>query len=182
MPSRTHGARFAHPFDKSTTALPPMVTPHPQFFLPQMHGSGMVPNFPTMPSMYYPTQGFMNGRLHNRELHGHGHNALTPASDPLGPSDFRPLLQVATLVESLVNPRPRVIPQNSMGDSTPTAGSSTGEVRTPESEAEPPTQALVRGSEFPYHNHLESYDDDNGWEVIPAFNPDFNPSPMMGFR
>jgi len=182
VPSRTHGARFAHPFDKSTTALPPMVTPHPKFFLPpaQMHGSGTVPNFPTMPSMYYPTQGFMNGRFHNRELHGY--NTLIPARDALGPSGFRPLLQATTLAEPLANPQPRVILQNPTGDSTPTVGSSTGEVQTPESEAEPPTQVLVRGSEFPYHNHSESCDDDNGWEVNPAFNPDFNPSPMMGFR
>ena len=110
----------------------------------------------------------MKGRLHNRGLHGR--NALIPASNAHGPSDFCSLPQVTTPAEPLVNPEPRVILPNSAGDSTPTAGSSTGEVQIPESEAEPPAQALVRGSGFTHYNHLESYYNDNGWEVNPAFN------------
>ena len=171
----------AHLADKSTTALPPMITPHPRFFLSpaQMHGSGMVPNFPTMPSMYCPTQGFMNGQPRNPELHGY--NALIRASSALGPSDFYQLPRATTLAQPLVNPGPRVILPNLTRDSTPTAGSSAGEASTPESEAEPPTQALAGlDSEFTYYNRSESDYKDHKWEVSSAFDPDFNPSSMMG--
>ena len=129
--------------------------------------------------MYYPTPGFMNRGLHYPE--SHGHNTSTPARNTLGPSDFCPLSQATALAEPLVNPGPRIVLPNLAGDSTPTASSSTGEVQTPESEAELPTQALVGGSELTYYNHLEDYYCNNGWEVNLAFNPDFNPSSMVGF-
>ena len=176
---RTHGAKIAHLVDKSTTALPPMITPRPQFFLAptQTHDSGMMPNFPPMQSMYYPTQGFTNSRPRNPELRGR--NALIPASDALGPSDFRPLPRATTLAKRLVNPGPRVILPNFTRDSTPAVDSSTDDVPTPGSEAEPPTQALVGGSEFTYYNHLEGYYNDHGWGVNPP-PTDFNPS--VGFR
>ena len=170
----------AYPADKSTTAPPPMMTPHPQFFLApsQMLGSGMVPHFPTMPSMYHPTPSFMDGGLHHPEPHSH--NALIPAS-VLSPSDFCPLSQARALVDPLVNPGPRAIPPALPSDSIPTTGSSTGEVPTPKSEAEPPTQAMVGDSQLTHYSHLGSYYYDHEWEVDPALNIGFDPPPTIGF-
>jgi len=158
-----------------------MITPHPQFFhIPtQMHGSGMVQNFSAMPSMYYPTPGFTNLGLHNSELHDH--NVLIPERNATGPSDFYALPQATTLAEPLVNPGPRIVQPNFMGDSAPTASSSMGKVPAPEFEVEPPTQASVGASGFTFYDHLGSYYTNSGWDVNPAFNPDFNPSSMMGF-
>jgi len=113
----------------------------------------------------------MNGRLRNPDLCDH--NALIPTSNTLGLSDFFQPPRATTLAEPLVNPGPRVILPNLTRDSTPTADSSTGEIPTPGSEAEPPTKGLVGGSKFTnYNNH--------GWEVNSAFDPDSNSS-MMGY-
>ena len=109
-----------------------------------------------------------------RNLEQYGHNALPPANNALGLLDFRPLSQATTQAESLVSHDHPIHPSNSLGDSTPTAGTSMGEAPTPVLEAEPPTQSLMRSSGLAYDKSLESYYYSNDWEGNPAFNPTFD--------
>ena len=171
-----HGSKMAHFIKDSSTAPPPVVPSHPQFFPPpaQMHGFGMVPNFYTMPSMYHH-----NGGLRNMDRHGY--YASTPASNMLGLSGFRSLPQAAIQAEPPVSDSPPTHSSNSAGDPTTTASSSMGEVPTPESEVKPPTQPLAESSGLICEKLFGDYYDGSGWEGNPAFNPDFDPFTMGGY-
>ena len=140
-----------------------------------MHGFGMVSNFPAIPPMYHPAPGLGNDRPHNPERYDH--DASITADNTFDLSCFRQLPQMTTLEESSVSSGPRIIPSNSTGDSSLTAGS-TDEVPTPESEVESPTQAVVERSELTYDNLLENYYNNDCWEVDQEFNPNFDPFSM----
>jgi hypothetical protein len=180
VPSRTHDVKVPHLSDQFSDAPSSVVPTHPHPFLSpaQMHGFGMAPNFRAAPSVYHPTPGSGNDGLHNPEWHGH--NTLIPASNALGPSDFHPLPHATTVAKPLVGPDPWIVPSDSTGDSTTTASSSTGEVPTPGSEAEPPTQAMMGNSDLTYDKLLDSYLHSSAWGANPAFNLDLDPFSMMG--
>jgi len=159
--------KVAHLIKESPTALPPVVPAHPHLFLPpaQVHGLDMAPNLHATPPMYYPKDD--------------DRSALPPASNALGLSDLRSLPQATTQAKPLVSDH-LIHPSNSTGDSTPTAGSSAGEVPTPVSEVEPPTQSLLRNSGLTYEKFLENFYNSSDWVANPAFNPDFDLFLMTG--
>jgi len=161
-----HDVKDAYPVEESPPVPPPVVQTHPHFFLPQVHGIGMAPNFPAMSTYRH------DGGLRNLERHGH--NALPPANNALGLLDFRPLSQATTQAEPLVSRDHPIYPSNSPGDSTPTAGTSMGEVPTPVLEAELPTESLMKSSGLIYDKSLESYYYSNDWEGNSEFNPVFD--------
>ena len=127
----------------------------------------MAPNFLAMSSLYHHNDGLRN-------LERHGHNALPPTNHALDLLDFRSLPQATAPAEPLASSGHPTSPPSPTGDSTPTAGSSTGEVPTPVQEAEPPTQSLVGSSDLIYDKFLEGYYNNNDWEANSAFNPDFD--------
>lgn len=178
--SITHDVKVAHFTDQPSTAPSSVVPTHPHPFLSpaQMYDFGVAQNFHAAPPVYHPTPGSGNDGLHNPERHGH--NTLIPASNMLGPSDLHQLPHATAVAKPPVNPDPRIDPSDSTGDSATTTSSSVGEVPTPESEAEPPTQALVGSSGLTYDKLMDSYFHSNGWEVNPVFNPDFDSFSMMG--
>jgi hypothetical protein len=175
--SRGHSVNVAHLVAQSYTDPQHMAQSHPQFFLPsaQKHGFGMAPTPATMPFMYHPGSG--GDGLRNPERRGS--DALILASNALDLSPFCPLPQTTNLAEP-VSSGPRIALPNSTECSTPASGSSIAEAPAPGSEAEPPTQALVESSDLSYDKLLEGYYNNNGWELDPVFNQDFNPFPMMG--
>ena len=145
--------------------------PHPHFFLApaQMNGVRMALNFPTVPPRYHPALGPGNDGFRNPERYGH--SSLIPASNALSLPDFHPLPPTTTLAEPPIGCGPRIVPPNSTEESTPTVSSSTGGVPTPGSEAEPPTQVSAVCSDLTYDRLLGSYyNNNNNWEVDPAFN------------
>jgi hypothetical protein len=133
-----------------------------------MLGFGMTPNFHVMPSMYHHNDGLGN-------LERHGHNASPPANNALGLSDSRLLPQATAQPKSMVSSGHLIRPPNSTGDSTLTAGSSTGEVPTPVPEPEPPTQSLVGSSDLTLDKFLETCYNNNDWEAGSSFITDFDP-------
>jgi len=177
--SGTRDAKATHIIGQSSMAAPRMLPPYPQFFLtpPQMHGFGMGPRFPPMPFIYHPPQGPGNGGVNNPERRGH--NAFIPMSNTPSLSDFHSLPQMATPAEP-AGSGPRIVQSASAGGSLPTVSSSTGEVLTPDSGAEPPTTALVESPDLTYNKLLESYCNNNGWEINPVPNPDFYPFSVTG--
>ena len=144
--------------------------PHSSLASAQMCGFGVGSNLHTTTPTYH-----FNGGFHHLEQYGH--NMLTQASNALGFS--RQVSQFTTHAESPVSSGPWIVPPNSMGDSTPITGSSAGGVPTPEPEAEPSTQVFMEGSGLSYDKLLESYRGNNGWDVNPTFNTDFNPFSMI---
>lgn len=154
-----------------------MIPPHPHFLLlpAQMNAFGAAQNF-TIPPMYHPAQGLGSGGLYNPEQYRHNTSILT--GNALSLSDSHPLPQATVLAEPPVSSGPWINPPNPMGESTRTAGSSMDEVLTPGSEADPPTQGLVEGSDLTYDKFLESFYDNNNWEV--DFNQHIDPSLMAG--
>lgn len=171
--SRTHDIKVAHLTKESPANPPPVVPAYPHFPPPaQMHGFD-VPNLQAMPSMYsfqYPVE------LHN-------YNTLNPTSNALGFSAFQSSSQATTQAEPPVDPNPPILSSSSTGYSTPAAGSSVSGVVTPEpnSEAEPPSQALVNSSDITFDKLLESYCYSNDWEPDPEFDPNFTSFSMMGY-
>ena len=109
-----------------------------------------------------------------RSLERHGHNTSPPADNAFGLLDLRSPPQTTDKAEPLVASSHPICPPNSTGNSTPTTGSSTGEVPSPVSEAEPPTQSLMRSSVFTYDGFLGSHYNDNDWEADSIFNPNFD--------
>jgi len=137
---------------------------HPHFLPPaQIHGFGTAPNFQTMPSMYSSNHGLQHLERYNTTSNRFSLSATNQAESPISPG-----LQFLS--------------SGSTGDSTPTTGSSMGEVMTPNpiSEAEPPTQALVNSPDLTFDKLLEGYYHSNDWEVDPTFNPGFDTFSMMG--
>lgn len=159
--------KVAYLIKESPTAPPPVAPAHPHLFLPpaQVHGFRTAPNFHPVPPTHCPDDD--------------DRSALPPASNALGLSDLYSLPQATTQAEPLVSDH-LIHPSNPTGDSTPTAGSSVGEVPTPVSEVEPPTQSLLKSSGLTYEKFLESYYNSSDWVTNPAFNPDFDFFPMTG--
>lgn len=172
--SATYDVKVAH-FIKESSTAPPVVStlPHSPPSPAQMHGFGMAPNFHAIPEFVY------HHNLGLDDLERLGHSILTPASNTLGLPDFHTLPQESTPVEPPVSPGPQIVPSNTTEDSIPTPGS-VGEVLTPKSEAEPPTQALAKSSDLTYDELLESFYNNNDWGIDPTFNSDFDPFSLMG--